>query len=222
MKWLAPAFRPDSAALTLRSVAQHGEDGRRIPQLDGIRGVAILMVFVSHAYRSQLLWSGVDLFFVLSGFLITGILLEQRGQHTLRRYLSGFYKRRARRILPPYILLMCLVSLLFGIRWVHHWYLFLFLTNTDSFFRIVRPYPLIILWSLAVEEQFYLIWPLAVYFLSEKARVASWTCLDRGAFVALHSHRGFSRSLADLYADSLPDGHAGGRRSGGPWLASLR
>lgn len=83
MKWLAPAFHPDSAALPPRSVAQYGEDGRRIPQLDGIRGLAVLMVFVSHAYRSQLLWSGVDLFFVLSGFLITGILLELRTRNTL-------------------------------------------------------------------------------------------------------------------------------------------
>ena len=169
MKCLDAATHPDFATLPLRSIAQSGEERGRIPQLDGLRGLAVLMVFVSHAYRSQLLWSGVDLFFVLSGFLITGILLEQRTRHTLSGYLAAFYKRRARRILPPYILLLCLVSVLFGVGWIRHWYLFLFLMNTDSFFRIVRPFPLVILWSLAVEEQFYLIWPLAVYFLSEKA-----------------------------------------------------
>jgi peptidoglycan/LPS O-acetylase OafA/YrhL len=130
------------------------------------------MVFVNHAYRSELLWSGVDLFFVLSGFLITGILLEQRSRLALRGYLIRFYGRRARRILPPYILVLCVVSLLFGIRWMHHWYLFLFLMNTNKFFQIIRPYPLVLLWTLAVEEQFYLVWPLVVYWSSD--RVLAW------------------------------------------------
>jgi peptidoglycan/LPS O-acetylase OafA/YrhL len=144
----------------------------RILELDGLRGVAVLMVFLSHAFRSQLLWSGVDLFFILSGFLITGILVEQRGRTTLSRYLASFYQRRARRILPPYLVLLGLTSIIFGIGWMRHWYLFVFLMNTASFLEVGRHYSLAVLWSLAVEEQFYLLWPFAVYLLSETA--LSW------------------------------------------------
>jgi peptidoglycan/LPS O-acetylase OafA/YrhL len=146
------------------------ETTKRIPQLDGLRGLAIVMVFVSHAYRSELLWSGVDLFFVLSGFLISRSLLEQRQRHlSLGGFLVTFYNRRARRILPAYVLVLGLISFLFGIHWMHHWYLFLFLMNTNAFFQIVRPYPLVILWSLAVEEQFYLVWPLVIYWCSDRS-----------------------------------------------------
>jgi peptidoglycan/LPS O-acetylase OafA/YrhL len=143
---------------------------RRIVQLDGLRAIAVLMVFFSHAHRSQLLWSGVDLFFVLSGFLITGILLEQRSQTKLGGYLTSFYQRRARRILPPYLLFLGVVALLFGAGWVHHWYLFLFFMNTAPFIQLAHHYyPLSILWSLAVEEQFYLVWPFAIFLLDETA-----------------------------------------------------
>jgi peptidoglycan/LPS O-acetylase OafA/YrhL len=139
----------------------------RILQLDGLRGLAVLMVFCSHAFRAQLLWSGVDLFFILSGFLITGILVEQRGRTTLSQYLASFYERRARRILPPYLVLLGLTSVIFGIGWISHWYLFIFLMNTASFLEVGRHYSLGVLWSLAVEEQFYLLWPSAVCLLSE-------------------------------------------------------
>ena len=168
---LGSPVHSDASPESVNTVDRRAEETKRIPQLDGLRGLAISMVFVNHAYRSELLWSGVDLFFVLSGFLITGILLEQRSRRSLRGYLIGFYERRARRILPPYILVLFLVSLLFGIRWMHHWYLFLFLMNTNKFFQIIRPYPLVILWSLAVEEQFYLVWPLVVYWSSDRVLV---------------------------------------------------
>jgi peptidoglycan/LPS O-acetylase OafA/YrhL len=141
----------------------------RIMQLDGLRAFAVLAVFFSHALRSQLLWSGVDLFFILSGFLVTGILLERRGQNTLNRYLAYFYERRVRRILPPYLVLLGLTSIVFGIDWIKHWYLFIFLMNTTHFLKFGRHYCLGVLWSLAVEEQFYLLWPFAVYLLSESA-----------------------------------------------------
>jgi peptidoglycan/LPS O-acetylase OafA/YrhL len=144
-------------------------DTARILQLDGLRAFAVLMVFVNHAFRSQLLWSGVDLFFILSGFLITGILVERRGQTTLNQYLVSFYERRARRILPPYLALLGLTSIVFGIGWIRHWYLFVFLMNTAPFLELARPYSLGVLWSLAVEEQFYFLWPFAVYLLNETA-----------------------------------------------------
>ncbi|MGA7905778.1 MAG: acyltransferase, partial [Candidatus Sulfotelmatobacter sp.] len=95
----------------------------RIPALDGLRGVAILLVLLCHAvfelhprstFLSRLLiagrltWSGVDLFFVLSGFLIGGILLDARRSP---RYFSTFYARRAYRILPLYMVILALFSL---------------------------------------------------------------------------------------------------------------
>lgn len=92
-------------------------DAKRIVQLDGLRAVAALMVFASHAIRSQLLWSGVDLFFVLSGFLITGVLLDLRRQRSWRSYIAFFYARRTRRILPPYVLFLAVTSILFGVGW---------------------------------------------------------------------------------------------------------
>ena len=82
---------------------------RRIPELDGLRAVAILAVFVHHALNVPLLWMGVDLFFVLSGFLITGILLDRK--ESGRSFFSYFYERRARRILVPYIVLLAGSSL---------------------------------------------------------------------------------------------------------------
>src|ERR1700758_1505905 len=92
-----------------RPVSQQGpaDHSHRIVQLDGLRALAVL---AQHALRAPL-WMGVDLFFVLSGFLITGILLERKARG--QSYFSYFYARRARRILPPYVLLMIVSSLLF-------------------------------------------------------------------------------------------------------------
>lgn len=74
---------------------------QRIRQLDGIRAIAILAVFVHHSLHVKLMWMGVDLFFVLSGFLITGVLLDAK-HHSLGNFFAHFYSRRARRILAPY------------------------------------------------------------------------------------------------------------------------
>ena len=143
--------------------------GKRITQLDGLRAIAVLMIFGSHAYGIPLLWSGVDLFFILSGFLITGILLEQREQRSMTSYLASFYLKRTRRIIPAYIVFLAFSSIFIGIAWINHWYLFLFLMNCDLFRKFDTHNTFGILWSLAVEEQFYLFWPIAVYLLSETA-----------------------------------------------------
>jgi peptidoglycan/LPS O-acetylase OafA/YrhL len=140
---------------------------KRIVQLDGIRAIAIAAVFVNHTFQVRMLWMGVDLFFILSGFLITGVLIDHKDQ-TLRGYFGHFYGRRVRRILPPYLLLLCVGMILYGIWWLRHWYLYVFLMNFLAPLGIVRPGQLDLLWSLAVEEQFYLAWPFAVYFLNEK------------------------------------------------------
>ena len=141
---------------------------KRIEQLDGIRTVAIAAVFLHHTLHVKLLWMGVDLFFILSGFLITGILIGNKSQ-SIGRYFGHFYERRARRILPPYALLLVVTSLIFGLAWAHQWYFYFFLMNFVLAFHIPHPQSLDVLWSLAVEEQFYLLWPLVVYFLSEQA-----------------------------------------------------
>ena len=141
---------------------------KRIDQLDGIRGVALLSVFLHHTYHVPLLWGGVDLFFILSGFLITGILLKQK-EGSLKHYFGHFYGRRARRILPPYLLLLLLTVLLHGVGWLRYWYFYPFAMNFLIPLHVPHPGALDILWSLAVEEQFYFVWPWAVYYLSERA-----------------------------------------------------
>ena len=144
-----------------------GTMGKRIPQLDGLRACAILAVFLHHALGVRMLWMGVDVFFVLSGFLITGILLDMR-QASFKGYIKQFYDRRVRRILPPYFLFLAVASALFGTYWARHWYLYLGLTNYVFFFRDGFFGPTDSLWSLGVEEQFYLVWPLVVFYFREK------------------------------------------------------
>ena len=141
---------------------------RRIRALDGVRGIAILLVFVNHAFKVKLAWAGVDLFFVLSGFLITGILLGAKQQPT-GGYFRRFYGRRARRILPPYLLLLAITPVFFGVGWLRFGYMYAFLMNFITAFAIPHVPSLDVLWSLAVEEQFYLVWPVLVLLLSERA-----------------------------------------------------
>ena len=151
------------------------ERSRRIPQLDGLRAVAILAVFLNHSLVVPLGWVGVDIFFVLSGFLITGILLERKREHRERQagYFVPFYRRRFFRILPPYLLTLVVYTAIYRgiyhLNDLHPWPLFAFFgMNLQQFFPVVGPGDLP-LWSLAVEEQFYLVWPFVVLLVSEKA-----------------------------------------------------
>jgi len=147
---------------------------KRISQLDGVRGLAILAVYLHHALKVKLLWMGVDLFFILSGFLITGVLVRAKEQG-LGHYFAQFYGRRARRILAPYLLTLVAMSFVFGVAWLKHWYLYILLTNLLLPMHIPRPEAFDPLWSLAVEEQFYVFWPFAVYFL--RPRHLRWLAL---------------------------------------------
>jgi len=146
-----------------RSVAVHG----RIQQLDGLRAVAILVVLLNHTLHIPLTWVGVDIFFVLSGFLITGILLERKLEG--QGYFSYFYTRRVFRIVPSYVLTIVLFGLIISWRVFEPWPLFAFFgMNLQQFFHLGQlPFepPL---WSLAVEEQFYLVWPVIILMVSEK------------------------------------------------------
>jgi peptidoglycan/LPS O-acetylase OafA/YrhL len=157
---------------------------RRFPQLDGLRGIAILLVIFHNESRDfpflhvQTLftngWMGVDLFFVLSGFLITGILLDTKETES---YFKNFYARRCLRIWPLYyvclLFMFVLVPLLSpSLRemifarsspwWSYPFYL-------QNFFGAISAGAaglLGVTWSLAIEEQFYLVWPLVVRFCS--------------------------------------------------------
>jgi peptidoglycan/LPS O-acetylase OafA/YrhL len=134
----------------------------RIKSLDGLRAFAILAVMLHHHEIVRGGWIGVDIFFVLSGFLITSILRRDRLDP---RYWSRFYIRRATRILPPVLLFTALASVYYHLP-RHSVFLYsLFLGNfTNSTSRSVVQ--LQMLWSLAVEEHFYLLFPLAVYRLN--------------------------------------------------------
>ncbi|HTB95039.1 MAG TPA: acyltransferase [Candidatus Sulfotelmatobacter sp.] len=153
----------------------------KMPELDTIRGLAILGVFLYHALYCQpdlASWSqpsrllltamwpgqkGVNLFFVLSGFLITGILMESRSRP---RYYARFYKRRALRILPVYLVMVVILGIT---KFAAPSFLvlsLLYLSNVTPLFGIPIGYP--VLWSLAVEEHFYLLWPLICRNFSAK------------------------------------------------------
>lgn len=178
-------------------------EDQRVPALDGVRGLAILMVFLFHmrpsngksaitdAWNSLLspLWCGVDLFFVLSGFLITGILLSTRDH---KHYFRNFYARRTLRIFPLYFGVLIGLFVLIPLAgklpipqlqklisgeyyqqlWNHQVWLWLYIQN---FLQAKGSHQLPGLghfWSLAIEEQFYLVWPFLVYALSERRMIA--------------------------------------------------
>ncbi len=149
-----------------------------VPELDGLRGLAIASVLVYHCHpklRSSGLegiaewgWVGVNLFFVLSGFLITGIIADSRHDP---HFFRNFYARRGLRIWPVYVLVLLLnyffVPLVFGTFWwaIHEmrsapWPYYIFFVQ--NLFFITLPGTLGPTWSLAIEEQFYVFWaPIA-------------------------------------------------------------
>ena len=149
-----------------------------MPELDSLRGIAILLVLLYHCFaqygvtgltgfgrvlvRSTYIgWSGVNLFFVLSGFLITGILLNTRGRAD---YYRRFYFRRALRILPAYYGLLAVLLILPRLGLINRHVSFsfaglsfIYLSNLVDLFGVPAQYAT--LWSLSVEEHFYLLWP---------------------------------------------------------------
>jgi len=167
----------------------------RVPALDGVRGLAITLVLINNIYPpthaalpggsgfvfhlSNMGWVGVDLFFVLSGFLITGILSDTKdGPH----YLRNFYGRRILRIFPLfYATLFCIYFVIphvlthspDAIAQLHRlrWFEWLYAGNFGYYLRGYPVYPTEHLWSLAVEEQFYFVWPLVVMLVDRRRLV---------------------------------------------------
>jgi peptidoglycan/LPS O-acetylase OafA/YrhL len=152
---------------------------RYVPALDGLRAVAIVLVVAFHAtgFPSGG-WLGVDLFFVLSGFLITTLLLQRRH----RESIATFYRRRAARLVPA-LLVLLLVSLAIDGSW------FGVLAGLGYFSNLViatdhselMPASLFHLWSLAAEEQFYLVWPFVLFAALRVGRLTAFTLTAGGA-----------------------------------------
>jgi peptidoglycan/LPS O-acetylase OafA/YrhL len=172
------------------------ENKRFFPALDGLRAVAVLLVFIQHYGELQVPpsitygWAGVDIFFVLSGFLITGILYDTR--NSVHRF-RNFYVRRTLRIFPLYygvLLLALLLNPIFHWAWHPAWYLWpIYLGNYARFWYLgdfLRD-PVVVdhlraqahfaphfvarlghFWSLAVEEQFYFVWPFVVFYVKDR------------------------------------------------------
>ena len=167
-----------------------GEVLRHIPELDGVRGIAVLAVMAAHfedpvsrfvplGWLSKVIdhgGAGVDLFFVLSGFLITGILVSTKES---TNYFRTFYARRAVRIFPLYFLIVGLFFLVFVPFAQHHgkdiwikpheqlWY-WVFLANWRHALGYNDGAQLAHFWSLAIEEQFYLVWAAVIWLANRR------------------------------------------------------
>ena len=169
------------------------------PALDGLRAIAFLLVFLQHYYYIPWGWTGVNIFFVLSGFLITGILFDTRSERYRAR---NFYLRRTLRIFPLYysvLIITILVDPIFHWNWSVAWIAWpLYLGN---FLRYISPAVLTSnspaqlaafawlrprqapqltffyghFWSLCVEEQFYFFWPWVVFWVRSR-RTLIWIC----------------------------------------------
>jgi peptidoglycan/LPS O-acetylase OafA/YrhL len=164
-----------------------------LPQLDGLRAIAIFLVLLSHSAGefTQVRWFslfdrygslGVQLFFVLSGFLITSILLESKDS---QKYFINFFSRRGLRIYPLYYAVLALVAFS-GVVHRHgvHWWVYALYLSNLFYGHTTQPAPLGPTWSLAVEEQFYLTWPFLIKMLNRRGVERLSLALILGSFVA--------------------------------------
>ena len=199
--------KPMSEPRAITARPAYAAPSGHIPALDGLRGIAILLVMFYHftagysrgftgiLYKCfDVGWCGVDLFFVLSGFLITGILFDAKNDP---HYFRGFYMRRLLRIFPLYygflFLLFALVPLehsfpsLVRQHMTEQVWLWSYLTNFAYCFSpqlFIQKLHLAHFWSLAVEEQFYLIWPAVILFLQPKTAIrVTAICIGAALFL---------------------------------------
>ncbi len=195
------AFPPgdrDEAVVTGNTIATKPENRLFYPALDGLRAVAFLMVFFHHYLQLPWGWMGVDLFFVLSGFLITGILFDSRFD---RYRVRNFYVRRTLRIMPLYYgVLIALLLSAAVVHWEWNWHWIVWPLYLGNFAPFIHPYvdgdamqrladfqPVGYLghnrvmlylghfWSLCVEEQFYFFWPWVVFLIRDRRKLI-WIC----------------------------------------------
>ena len=203
---------------------------RRIPSLDGLRAVAVVLVCLAHlTWNQHYLGSngqylklgaiGVRMFFVLSGFLITGILLRELDR-TSSLSLRRFYFRRTMRIFPAFYAFVAVIVIVNAAHWIHFYdgsSIPSLTYTTDYFVPAKRVFGHT--WSLAVEEQFYLVWPAALLFLGR--RRAMWLagavlcmcpCMRLLSYLLVARHAGTLANLQplefrlDTQADALAMG----------------
>jgi peptidoglycan/LPS O-acetylase OafA/YrhL len=236
----------------MTSESQQAQPGKHVPALDGVRGLAILWVVPYNALEvlsappagpihlfamlAHPGWVGVQLFFALSGFLITGGLLDTRQS---KNYFRAFYARRALRILPLYYIVLLGLLLLTAFiappgelhsRLRNQIWLWTFLSNWT------KPLGLDLegfghFWSLAVEEQFYLLWPFAVYRLDARRLFHACLWISLGALLVRCAMAASGVSPEAIYSftvcrmDALALGAAGAallRIPGWPSMARAR
>ena len=202
--------------------------GAHLPALDGLRGVAVLAVLVFHLAHidgeggqlervllgaTRAGWAGVDLFFVLSGFLITGILLDARGGEG---YFRTFFARRVLRIFPLHYAYLAVLFLVLPLLLPafdrgpgHPGWLWSYLGNVlfarEGGFH-ASPWAAHF-WSLAVEEQFYLAWPLVVWLLPPRRLAVACLGIVAGAFAlrfAIH-HTSYNATAAYVLTPARMD-----------------
>jgi len=189
---------------------------RRIPSLDGLRAISITLVVLSHLVRWRHISFqvaggygelGVHVFFVLSGYLITGILLREH-ERSSTIDLREFYVRRAFRIFPAAFLFIAVAATLYWtqMRWYHIAAAVFYVANMD----VSRPWIFGHLWSLSIEEQFYLLWPFALKRWGRHKQTILLsafmaTPVLRCALYAFHVRGGATGSLP-VFADQLAIG----------------
>ena len=229
-----------AAIARIMGCMDHWRLGHR-PALDGVRGLAILLVLVCHSQIKPLESAGivgVTLFFALSGFLITRLLVEEYDRRGGQVSLTGFYWRRALRLFPALAVMMLLTGAIWAV------------AGRETPFLPVIAYvgnwsmaagnwlgPWTHTWTLAVEEQFYLVWPVALILslrawgrrgaLTVCAVGAAWSIVGRGAIFYATGNAARANFGTDMHIDALLGGAAlalvvVGRRRALPdaWLAA--
>ncbi len=154
-----------------------------IPGLDGLRALSFLIIFGFHTGYVPFGWMGVQIFFVFSGFLITGVLLRMKEKLPAKEYFQKFYSRRFFRIFPLYYFYLLLIFV--AATWMisisykpktlqavtdQIWYAILYVYDFYSAHQSFNSSRFLDhLWSLSVEEQFYIFWPLLIFLVNEKS-----------------------------------------------------
>jgi peptidoglycan/LPS O-acetylase OafA/YrhL len=209
------------SACSERTLNRPKSSAQRIPSLDGLRGISIWTVMLAHASThfagtplhvrrvhvllAIMAYFGVTTFFVISGFLITRLLLREH-MRTSRVDLGRFYRRRAVRIFPAALSYIVIVLLMAK---VTAGQAACALTFTTTYFFDYAAKPLQQLWSLSVEEQFYLLWPLAFCFGLRNAKRYSWVIMFLSPIIRIVvKHHGYTQysHLAPAIGDSLAAG----------------
>jgi peptidoglycan/LPS O-acetylase OafA/YrhL len=202
-------------------VKSHRWQAGRLAGLDGMRAFAVLAVFAYHLTNlAPGGWAGVDVFFVLSGYLITGLLIREY-RRTSRLDLLGFWGRRGIRLLPALLVTIAMVLAVGwwragpgGVRdlWIGAISVLAYVAN----FRAIHPasMPLFAhLWSLSLEEQFYLTWPLVLWLALRRGftfgRIAGWLLFAAG-LVTANALVQYQRGALPTRVADMPDTHSAG------------